>query len=77
MAKEIWFKCNKCGKEAYCDVYFEKIPEAEVIASVTFLAILLTIILQATSSVVSASAFFPLSQMVTLLAGLSSTVTSV
>jgi endogenous inhibitor of DNA gyrase (YacG/DUF329 family) len=30
MAKEIWFKCAKCGKEAYCDVYFEKIPAAEV-----------------------------------------------
>ena len=30
MAKEIWFKCTKCGKEAYCDIYFQKIPNAEV-----------------------------------------------
>ena len=30
MAKEIWFKCSMCGKEAYCDTYFEKIPDAEV-----------------------------------------------
>jgi DNA-directed RNA polymerase subunit RPC12/RpoP len=30
MAKEIWFKCIKCGREAYCDIYFEKIPKAEV-----------------------------------------------
>ena len=30
MAKEIWFKCVKCGKESYCDIYFEKIPDAEV-----------------------------------------------
>ncbi len=30
MAKEIWFKCSTCGKEAYCDIYFENIPDAEV-----------------------------------------------
>ena len=30
MAKEIWFKCTKCGREAYCDIYFENIPDAEV-----------------------------------------------
>lgn len=30
MAKEIWFKCLKCGKESYCDIYFEKILDAEV-----------------------------------------------
>jgi len=31
MPKEIWFKCFECGKEGYCDIYFEKIPEAELI----------------------------------------------
>ncbi len=30
MAKEIWFKCSKCGKESYCDTYFEKKPDAKV-----------------------------------------------
>lgn len=30
MAKEIWFKCLKCGKEAYCDIYFDKIRDAKV-----------------------------------------------
>jgi len=28
--KESWFKCVKCGKESYCGIYFEKIPDAEV-----------------------------------------------
>jgi hypothetical protein len=30
MAKEIWFKCSKCGKESYCDTYFDKELDAEV-----------------------------------------------
>ncbi len=30
MAKEIWFKCSKCQKESYCDIYFDKIRDAEV-----------------------------------------------
>ena len=30
MAKEIWFRCVKCGKESYCDIYFERISDAEV-----------------------------------------------
>lgn len=30
MAKEIWFKCVRCGQESYCDSYFDGIPDAEV-----------------------------------------------
>jgi len=30
MAKEIWFKCLRCGEESYCDTYFDGIPDAEV-----------------------------------------------
>jgi len=30
MAKEIWFKFSKSGKESYCDIYLDNIPDAEV-----------------------------------------------
>ncbi len=30
MAKEIWFKCSKCGKESYCDTYFDRLPDPDV-----------------------------------------------
>jgi hypothetical protein len=26
----IWFKCDKCGREAYCESWFETIPSAKV-----------------------------------------------
>ncbi|MBI2953475.1 MAG: hypothetical protein HYY30_04115 [Chloroflexi bacterium] len=28
--REIWFKCEKCGGEAYCESNFERRPDAEV-----------------------------------------------
>lgn len=30
MAKEIWFKCVRCGQESYCDSYFDGIRDADV-----------------------------------------------
>ena len=28
--REIWFRCNKCGRESYCDPKFERNPKQEV-----------------------------------------------
>lgn len=30
MQREIWFKCPKCGTEAYCEENFARRPDAKV-----------------------------------------------
>lgn len=34
MEREIWFKCSKCGTEAYCEYYFAERPDAEVMCPI-------------------------------------------
>jgi transcription elongation factor Elf1 len=34
MEREIWFKCNKCGTEAYCESNFARQQDAEVMCPI-------------------------------------------